>query len=143
MANALFKVFMIIIAINVFTLGVLVLFLINTRVNIKRRILEKQFYLKTLAISNTANSTKAAAQALRVTPEEYIAFCKERHIETPEDRFENLEKKRLNEEKEQRKILEEEAAWRAEQEKIKEERHIAQEEEARKRKLRLKKFGFG
>lgn len=143
MSHALFKIFMVIIAINVFTLGVLVLFLINTRVNIKRRILKKQFYLKTVAISNTANSTKAAAQALLVTPEEYIAFCKERHIETPEDRLENLEKKRLTEEKEQRKILEEEAAWRTEQEKIKEERRIAQEEESRKRKLRLKKFGFG
>ena len=50
-----------------------------------------------------------------------------------------IEKAKL---KHEQKILEEEATWRTEQEKILEERRKAQEAEAQKRKDRLKQFGF-
>ena len=46
------------------------------------------------------------------------------------------------EEAEQKRILDEEAAWRAEQERLADERRAAKEEGARQRHDRLRRFGF-
>ena len=138
----LFKILMWIIAFNLFALGVLVIFLINARLNLKRDIIRKKYYFDAYKIAISATSSDKAADKLGITREEFIAFCKLRNIETPEELQERLETERKQEEEEKQRILGEEAAWRAEQERIKEERRKAQEEDARIRKERLKKFGF-
>lgn len=138
----LFKILMWIIAFNFFALGVLVVFLINARLNLKRDIIRKKHYFDAYNIAISASSSDKAADKLGITREEFIGFCKLRGIETPEELKERLESKRKQEEEEKQRIMGEEAAWRAEQERIKEERHKAQEEDARIRKERLKKFGY-
>ena len=138
----LFKILMWVIAFNLFALGVLVIFLINARLNLKRDIIRKKFYFDAYRLATSANSSEEAAEKLNITCEEFISFCKLRDIETPEEIRERLEAERKQEEEEQQRILDEEAAWRAEQERIIEERRKAQEEDDRQRKERLKKFGF-
>ena len=138
----LFKILMWIIAFNLFALGVLVIFLINARLNLKRDIIRKKFFFDAYNMATSATSSYEAAEKLGITREEFISFCKLRGIETPEEIKERLEAERKQEEEEKQRIFDEEAAWRAEQERIIEERRKAQEEDARKRKERLKKFGF-
>ncbi len=138
----LFKILMWIIAFNLFAFVILVIFLINARLNLKRDIIQKKFFFDAYRLATSATSSEEAARKLEITPEEFIAFCKLKKIETPEEIKERLEAERKQEEEEQQKILDEEAAWRAEQEHIIEERRKAQEEEAQQRKERLKKFGF-
>jgi len=140
--HTMYKILMIIIAVDVFALGVLIIFLINARVNIKRQIAEKRFYIKVLEISGKADSTEAAARELRITPEEFITYCKVKYIQTPEQKLKNIEENKRAEEETQRKVMEEEAAWRAEQERIKEARRILKEKEAHERRDSLKKFGY-
>ena len=138
----LFKILMWIIAFNLFALGVLVIFLINARLNLKRDIIRKKFFFDAYRLATSVNSSEEAAKRLKITREEFIAFCKLRNIETPEEIKERLETEKKQKEEEQKRILDEESAWRTEQERIREERRKEQEEDARKRKERLKKFGF-
>ena len=136
------KIFITIIAIDFFALGVLLIFIINARINLKREITEKKAYFKALTVAQTANSSEEAAKKMNILPNEFISFCQEKKIETPEKRKERIEKMNKAQKEDQKRIMEEEAAWRAEQEQIAEERHQAKEEEARKRQERLRKFGF-
>ena len=133
---------MLIIAFDIFAIGVLVLFLINARINLKNEIINKQFYVKTLLFAENSPSSAKAAEKLNVSVKEFTDFCKKRNIELPEERNERTEAENKKKEEEQIKLLEEEAAWRAEQERITEERRKDQEEETRQRKERLNKFGF-
>ena len=142
MNSALFSILMWIIALNVFALGVLVLFLVNARINLKRNILQQRLYLRAYNLALSAKTSEEAAQYLGITKEEYQQFCRQKGIETPEEREVRVEEEHNQKEAEQQRILEEEAAWRSEQERILEERRKAQEEEAKKRKERLRKFGF-
>ena len=142
METILYRLLMIVIAFNIFALGLLILFLINARFNLKRDIIKKRFYVKAILLAKKCDSSEDAAQKLHVTPEKFTAFCKEKNIELPEQRNERIQKEKEEKEEKERQIAEEEATWRAEKEKIKEERRRAQEEEAKERKERLKKFGF-
>ena len=142
METTLYKILMAIVAIDIFALGAMILFLINARINLKRQIIQKRFYYKTLALSQTADSAEEAASKLHINREEFITYCEEKNIELPGKRKERLEKDKKTKDEEQKRIMEEEAAWRSDQERILEERRIAQEEESQKRKEHLKKFGF-
>ncbi len=133
---------MLIIAFDIFAIGVLVLFLINARINLKNEIVNKQVYVKTILFAGNSPSSEKAAENLNVSVEEFTDFCKKRNIELPEERNERIETENKKKEEEQIRLLEEEASWRAEQELITEERRKAQEEETRQRKERLNKFGF-
>ena len=136
------KIFVTIMAIDFFALGVLLIFLVNARINLKREITEKKVYFNALTAAQTADSSEDAAKVMNVSPDEFISFCQEKNIETPEKRKERLEKIKKAQKDDQRRIMEEEATWRAEQERIAEVRRREKEEEARKRQDRLRKFGF-
>jgi len=142
MGDLLYKVLLWVIAIDVFALGVMIVFLINARINLKRDLKEQEFYFRTIATIQSEKTSDRAAERLRIPKEALIQFCKLNNIELPENRIDRLEKERSHEEQERERILSEEAAWRAEQERIIEERKKSQEEESRKRKERLRKFGF-
>ena len=142
MGLMLYKILMWLIALNVFGLCVLILFLINARINLKRDLKHQEFYVKVLTLTRRDKSSDKIAERLNITRDELLQYCHMKNIEIPEEREARLEKERNHEETEKQRILEEEAAWRAEQERILEERRKEQEEEALKRKERLKKFGF-
>ena len=142
MEHIMLKIIMIIIALDVFALGVLLIFILNARSNIKRKILETRFNIKVLDISDKSESSEEAARELRITPEEFITHCKVRHFPTPEQRLKIAEENKRAEKEAQRKIEEEEAAWKAEQVQIIEERRILKEKENHERRERLKKFGY-
>ena len=136
------KFLLIIIAIDVFALGLLIIFLFNTRINIQRKVNQARLFIRAFEVSKTADSSEEAAQILGITREKFIQYSKERNIETPEVRKERDEKNKKIKEEEEKRILDEEARWRAEQEKIESEKKQLLEEQARKRKERLSKFGF-
>jgi len=142
MNSALLKILMWIVAFDVFFFGLLLIFLINARINLKRRIMEQRFFVKACLLAGNVKTSEEAAAQLHISPDEFRRYCRAKGIEAPEDREARLEEERRKKEEEQQRILEEEAAWRAEQERILEERRKAQEEEARKRKERLRRFGF-
>lgn len=122
MNTILFKILMLILAFDIFAIGVLVLFLINARINLKREIVEKQFYIRTLLLAQNSPSSANAAEKINVSVEEFTDFCKKRNIELPEERNERIETENKKKEEEQIRLMEEEANWRAEQERIAEER---------------------
>jgi len=136
------KFLLIIIAIDVFAFGLLIIFLINTRINILRKVNRARLFIRILEISKSANSSEEAAQVLGITRENFIQYSEERNIESPEIRIKREEKNEKMKEDEEKRIMDEEARWRAEQEKTSAERKHILEEQARKRKDRLSKFGF-
>jgi len=136
------KFLLIIIAIDVFAFGLLIIFLINTRINILRKVNRARLFIRILEISKSANSSEEAAQVLGITRENFIQYSEERNIESPEIRIKREEKNEKMKEYEEKRIMDEEARWRAEQEKTSAERKHILEEQARKRKERLGKFGF-
>jgi len=136
------KFLLIVIAIDIFAFGLLVIFLINSRINILRKVNQARLFIRVLETSKSANSSEEAAQILGISREKFIQYSKERNIEFPEIRKEREEKNKKMEEEEQKRIMDEEARWRAEQEKTSAERKQILEEQARKRKDRLSKFGF-
>jgi hypothetical protein len=142
MTGMLYRVLVWIIALNVFSLGVLIAFLINARINLKRDIKQKARFYKFISLAHTSKSSESAAQQAGISAEEFTLFCERNGIEIPENREARIKKEHDQEEAERQRILEEEAAWRSEQERIIEERRQVQEEEARTRKERLRKFGF-
>jgi hypothetical protein len=142
MTGMLYRVLVWIIALNIFSLGVLIAFLINARINLKRDIKQKARFYKFITLARTAKSSETAAQQVGISVEEFTLFCEHNGIETPEHREARIKKEQDQEEAERQRILAEEAAWRSEQERILEERRQAQEEESRTRKERLRKFGF-
>ena len=78
----------------------------------------------------------------RISLNEFLKYCKDKGIETPEERKEKRDRIQKKKEEQERKMMEDEAAWHAEQQKIDDKRHKEIEEEAKKRKQRLQKFGF-
>jgi len=140
--TVLFKVLFIVVAANLFALGVLVLFLINARINLKRNIKEQQFILNILKAVRYADSTAEATKKLGISVEKFEEFCALRMLETPDQRKERIKLQEEHKEAESKRIMAEEAKWRAEQDRAKEEHRKNQEEDSRARKDRLRKFGF-
>ena len=142
MQRLLLNILMAIIALDVLALGVLVLFLYNARINLRRHIMTRRRHFRTIDASNAVPTSREAAELLGIPLNDFTDYCGVHGIELPEERIERIEKERIAKEEEQQRILAEEAAWRAEQEQLAEERRRAKEEEARRRRERLKKFGF-
>jgi len=143
MYSLLLDILWIVILFDLFALGVMIILFINARINLQRQINHQYFFINTVKAAKTSKSSAAAAEMLDITPEEFTQYCKIKGISTPEERAEKKEKaKRIKLEQEQ-KILQEEAKWRAEREKAKEEiLRKEQEENAQIRKEKLRKFGF-
>jgi hypothetical protein len=142
MQEILNKVLMTIIAIDIFALGILVLFLINFRMNIHRRLVEREFALLLLSSIQKADSTEQVAKIMNMNVDYLSQYCLDRGIETPEMRIERIQEQKRRQDEENQRIMEEEAMWRSEQEKINETRNRERELEAKKRKERLRKFGI-
>jgi hypothetical protein len=122
--------------------GILVLFMVNSRINLKRKILQRQRVLRIMNVAQNMENTEKAAEAVGMKLEDLVEFCKRMSIELPEARIARQENLRLKKEEELNRILAEEAAWRAEQEKLNEENRVEKEQEAKKRRDRLRKFGI-
>ena len=142
MQRLLTNILMTIIALDVLALGVLAIFMYNARLNLRRSIITKRRHFRTIDAANAVQTSREAAQLLDILLPEFLAYCTSHGIETPEERIERFEKERIAKEAEQQRILAEETAWRAEQDNLAKVRRRAQEEEARQRRERLKKFGF-
>ncbi len=140
--SLLLNIFWWIVVLNLFALAVLVIFFCNARINLKRQIDNKRFLIKFLNSAKNSKTTAEAAVFMGISLDDYLSFCKERGIDTPDQRRELIEKVQKKKADDERKIREEEATWRAEQDTLNEDRRKAIEEETQKRKERLKKFGF-
>ena len=138
----LIKVLLAVIAGIFFLSGILVLYMVNSRINLKRKLQERQRVLRIMTIAQNMESTEKAAEAVGMKVEDFVLFCKRMSVELPEARIARLESLRIKKEEELNRIMEEEAAWRIEQEKINEERRLEKELEAKKRRDRLRKFGI-
>ncbi len=135
------RILVIVVALNVFALGVLLVFLVNFRINIRRRVLEREFALRLLVAVQKSASTEEVARHTGLPVSDVSEYCRVRGIETPEERTSRLELIRQRKEEEARRIMEEEALWRSEQERITAERQREKEQEAKRRRERMKKFG--
>ncbi len=142
MQEILNKILAVSIAVDIFAAGALVLFLINFRLNIRRRLAEREFSLLMLTSIQKSETTEQVARIMGMTVSEITVYCQERGIETPEARAARIEGVKRRQDEENRRIIEEEAAWRAEQERINQERNREREQEAKRRKERLRKFGI-
>jgi hypothetical protein len=136
------KVLTIVIAADVFVVGVLFVFLVNFRINIRKRIAEREFATRLLTLIQKKDSTEQVAQAMNMSAADITSFCNSRGIDLPEVRIARIETAKRQKEEENRRIMEEEAAWRADQERIAEERQREKDAELKKRKERLRKFGI-
>ena len=132
----------IVIAIDIFAIGILVMFLANFRIIIRRRITEREFFFRILSLVQKSDTTEHVAQIMNLSVPEVTRYCKKHSIELPEARIARIEAAKQQEEDANRRILEEEATWRAEQERHAEERQREKEIEMKNRKERLRKFGI-
>jgi len=136
------RMLFIVIALDLLALGVLAVFLLNFRSTVKRRIQERMFATHMLTMVQKATTTEQVAKLTGKSTQEVIDYCAKHNLELPETRIARIaEAQRLKEEEDQR-ILDEEAAWRAEQERLSEARQREKEAELKKRKERLRKFGI-
>jgi hypothetical protein len=140
--NILNRLLFIVIAVDLFALGLLLVFIWNFRVTVKRRISERRFATKMLTSVQKSETTEQVARLTGVSAQEVIDYCTERHIELPETRISRLADAQRQKDEESQRIMEEEAAWRAEQERLSEARLREKEVELKKRKERLRKFGI-
>ena len=129
-------------AIDLLIGGIYVVFLVNARMILKNQFFQRRFEIKTILAAQQASSSDDAAKHLGLTTEEFIAICSRSGIDTPEERIAKKEEAERIKQEELRRISEEEAIWRAEQEKMAEQIRLEQEEEASKRRERLRKFGM-
>ena len=142
MQNLLFQILVIVIAVDLFALGVLVVFLLNARINLRRQVANTRYHVTVMELAKQSESSQVAAEALSIPVDQFVNYCQENWIELPEARLERIELQKERKHAEQKRIMDEEVAWRAEQERLADERNRTQEEAARKRRERLKKFGF-
>jgi len=142
MSSFLMKILFWALALDVFALGLLLVFMINARMNLRREITEARYYFKAIALAQMTSSSDEAAERMGIPLDDFKKFCALKDIEPPERRTSRIKAEHEAEEEEQQRLMAEEAAWRGEQERIIEERKKASEEEARTRKERLRKFGF-
>ena len=142
MYSILLDIFWVIILIDIFILAIMVIFFINARINLHRQIVNTQFFLRALNVSKVANSSIEAAERLNIDLDEFTTYCQMKGILSPEKRIENKERIDKKKREEEQRILQEEASWRAEQERALERKRKEQEKASQERKERLKKFGF-
>ena len=142
MYSFLLDLFWIVLIVDLFAIGVLLVFLINTRINASRQAANTYFFISVLKTARKASSSDDAAQLLNIGRDDFISYCELKGIETPEQRKEKKEEQDRMKQEHAIKIQEDEELWRTEQEKKLEQRRIEQEEAIQKRKERLKKFGF-
>ena len=136
------KFLVFIIAADIVIAGVLVIFIINIRIILRQKFYKNLFEIRTIKAAQQSETSEEAAQEMGMLTEEFLAFCKERNILTPEVKKERIEKAEKRKNEDMRRVMEEEANWRAEQERIAEQNRKEKEEEAKKRKERLRKFGI-
>ena len=142
MYSILLDIFWVIILINILALAIVVVFFMNARINLHRQVVNTRFFLRTLNAAKVANTSLEAAEMLNIDLDEFTTYCQMKGIESPEKRIENKERIDRKKLEEEQKILQEEAAWRVEQERVLERKREEQEEASQERKERLKKFGF-
>ena len=136
------KALLFIIALNTAAAGILFIFLVNYRITIKRRAAEREFALLLLMTIKKSTTTEQVAKELGLKVEDVARYCHAHGLETPEEAADRTALVARRKEEEERRIAEEEAIWRAEQERINTERIREKELEAKKRRERLKKFGI-
>ena len=142
MYSLLLQFFWIIVIVDFFILAVMLLFMVNARITLQRHIVDTRFFMNVVHAAQKSTTSAEAGAKLDITAEEFSELCKTKGIDSPEVRKEKKEMIEKKKKDEENRIMEEEALWRAEQEKIIEEHRVTQEAEARERKERLKKFGF-
>ena len=142
MQEILNKLLTTVIAIDLFAVGILILFLLNFRLNIRRRVADREFSLLLLSSIQNSETTEQVSKIMNMPASEITLYCRERGIEVPETRTARVAEIVNRQNAETRRIMEEEAAWRAEQERINQERNEEREMEAKRRKERLRKFGL-
>ena len=138
----LLKFLIFFIALDLVIAGVMVIFIINIRIILKKRFIERRFEIRAIKAAQKSTNSEEAAKQLGIPTEEFINFCTRRNIMLPEERIRRKEEAERRKQEDMRRIMEEEAAWRAEQDRITEERRKEKEEETKRRKERLKKFGI-
>ena len=131
-----------VILLNLLAIALLFLFLINARINVKRKASNLRFYHRVLEYSKITGSSYEAAEKLNMKTDAYATYCHDKSIETPEFRKERAERQERERQNQEKRMIEEEARWRAEQERILEEARKAKEEELRERKVNLRKSGL-
>ena len=142
MYSILLDIFWIVILVDLFVLAVMIVFFINARINLHRQIVNTRFFLRVLNASKVAPTSLKAAEMLNIDLDEFNSYCQMKGIESPEKRIEKKDKIDRKKREEEQRIVDEEAAWRAEQEKALEKKRQEQEKASQERKERLKKFGF-
>ena len=138
----LVKILIFLIALDLVIAGVMVIFMINIRIILKKRFMERRFEIRAMKAAQKSTTSKEAAKQLGIPIEEFTSFCTSKNIMLPEERTRRKEEAERRKQEDMRRIMEEEAAWRAEQDRIAEERRKEKEEETKRRKERLKKFGI-
>lgn len=138
----LIKILVFIIAANIVIAGILVIFIINIRIILRRKFYKNLFEIRLIKAAQQAETSEEAAVEMKMTTEEFIEFCKEKRIVTPEAKKEKIDKTEQRKKEDMERVMEEEATWRAEQEKIASQIRKEKEAEAQKRKERLRKFGI-
>ncbi len=140
--NILNRILFFVIAADILALGVLLVFLWNFRAAVKRRIQERRFATLMLTALQKSETTDQVSRVTGVPTQEIIDYCAERNIELPETRIARLVDLQRQKDEEAQRIMDEETAWRAEQERLNDSRQREKEIELKKRKERLKKFGI-
>lgn len=138
----LLNILITVVAINILIGGIYIVFLVNARIILKNQYIQRRFEIKTILAAQQAHSSDIAAKQLGLTTDEFTILCDRSSIDTPEQRQEKKDQAELRKQEEVTRIAEEEATWRAEQEKIAEQMRKEQEEETSKRRERLRKFGI-
>jgi len=138
----LLKFLVFFIALDLVFAGVMVIFIINIRIILKKRFIERRFEIRAIKAAQKSKTSEEAAKQAGISIEEFANFCKRRSIVAPEERIRRKEEAEKRKQDDMRRIMEEEAAWRAEQERVTEEHRKEKEEETKRRKERLKKFGI-
>ena len=138
----LLNILITVVAINLFIGGIYIVFLVNARMILKKQYFQRRFEIKTILTAQQAPSSEDAAKHLGMTTEEFITLCDRSSIDTPEERIAKKDQSEKRKQDELRRVADEEAVWRAEQEKMADQMRKEQEEETSKRRERLRKFGI-
>jgi hypothetical protein len=131
-----------VIGLNVFVFGLLMVFLINFRIYIARRAAARKFATLMFTAIQKSHTTAEVARQMELKVDEVVEYCSARSLETPEERAVRVESAQKRKTAELERIQQEEAAWRAEQDRISAERMKEKEAEMKERRERLKRFGI-
>jgi hypothetical protein len=138
----LYTILIYVIAFDFVIAGVLVVFMINSRIILRKRYVERRAEIRAMKAAQQYKTSEDASRSVGMSIEEFESFCRSRNISTPEVRIQRKEDAERRKQEDIQRIMAEEAAWRAEQERVSEQRRLEKEEEMKQRKERLKKFGI-